>query len=166
MLHEDAEQTVIRVTQKDTHMLLGESLVACIMNMPMVNVDEELRRHHRPITGSPDSRRNRLVAFMCSELGKFTGTTGTNETSATNHHLSGIERTLIDKVDSINALSDEISALKQELLQLSPSQRPKKVLHLVLKKTLNFSKSKIFGETTLKQLKFYNPGLTVSVMRL
>ena len=123
---EDPEQTVIRVQHKDSSFLLGESLVACINHMPVKNIDEELRRHQCSITGSVDVRRNRLITFMCTELGKISSVSDTNEQTSVNQHLSGIERTLIDKVHSINNLTDEIATLKLEILSLT---KPKSKLN-------------------------------------
>ena len=117
--NDDAETTIVRVHHKDTSLLLGESLVACINNMPIRNVDEELRRHNCSITGSIDSRRNRLIMFISTELGKLSSTTETNDKANLSNYLSGMERTMIGKFDLINTLTDEIVALKQEVSNLT-----------------------------------------------
>ena len=117
--HYDAETTVIRVNNKDSILLTGESLTACVNIMSEQTLNDELRRSNLSLHGSADSRRNRLISHLNIELGRLSSLSPENNKTA--NFMSGVERTLLDNVQTINRLVDEIAALKLDMTNSNKS---------------------------------------------
>ena len=129
--HDESDRTMIKVN-KDSDILLNESLVACIMNMPEKQIHDELKRHLCSVTGTLETKRNRLIVQVFKELSRLSPQPSkdakeNSEKEFFYKYLAGVERTITEQVGTIDRLTAEISSLKDEFASLKqPLQKSKK----------------------------------------
>lgn len=125
LLHEDHDNTVIRRPPlADSNLLLGETLLSCVNNLPVDDLNRELLRHGYPTEGSSIHRRYRLSVILCTLIGKLSTTSKTPPPEPPlqpgAHYLNGIEKEVASLSSTISALSREVRQLQDEMKSPEP----------------------------------------------
>ena len=118
----ELDKTVIRATSKDDDLLLCETIITCINNMPLDDLESELQKHGCPVTGSAQSKRTKLIALISTRIGTLMNKTEDEDTNDQYTDMekisrvqSSMEKTMLDINIHIAIMADELTALKDKV---------------------------------------------------
>ena len=126
---DDQEETVIQAHSNDEDVLLSETLVVCINNIPTNSLNKELRRYGYSTVGSLDSKRNRLTGAVCSKFSKLVQKT---KETVTPKEVQRVDSTSLDSIEPILLeMNERISLLAEDLKNVKQIVEQDKLLSSV-----------------------------------